>query len=134
MNLQGPRVAGLPKALDSVRMPEEMGVHPLSYSSSFGGFLDDLPSALAVDMKNPVIEFQFFFEGVALEAIGQVPGTGHRAGLACLALDVKDSPLCGDADAAGSEAKGFGDAHPGLEEGENKELVPEAVAPLAGGR
>jgi hypothetical protein len=115
-------------------MPEEMGVHPLAYSGSFGSFLDNLPSALTVDLKDPVIEFQLFAEGVALEAMGQVPGTGHRSGLACLALDVKGSPFFGDADAAGGKAKGFGDAHPGLEEGEDEELIPEAIAPLAGSR
>jgi len=134
VNLQGPRVAGLPKALDSIRVPEEMGVHPLAYSGSFGSFLDDLPGALTVDLKDPVIEVQLFVEGVALEAMGQVPGTGHRSGLACLALDMKGSPLFRDVDSAGSKAKGLGDAHPGLEEGEDEELIPEAIPPLAGSR
>jgi hypothetical protein len=64
---------------------------------------------------------------------GKTVRTGYQAGFAAFTQNIENrSPLLG-ADAAGGQAQNFGDAHPGLEEGVDQELIPEAVSALAGG-
>ena len=134
MNLQGAGVAGLPEALDSPGVAKEMGVNPFGDPGPLGGCLDNRPGSLAVDLEDAVIEPQFSVKGEALEAMGQVFGTGYQARFAAFTQDIEHGALLLDADTAGGQAYAFGDAHSGLEEGVDQELIPEPVAPLAGSR
>lgn len=77
VNLQGPGVDRLPEALDSPGVPKEMRVNPFRDPGLLGDFLDDLPSALAIDPEDPVIQPQFLVEGMALEVMGQTWRAGH---------------------------------------------------------
>ena len=69
----------------------------------------------------------------ALEAMGHRSGQAARRDLSPLPQDIENRAPFLRADVAGSEAQGFGDAHPGLKEGEDEELISKSVAPMASG-
>ena len=132
VQLQGPGVAGLPQALDGVRVAQEVGVNLLVYSSPLGGFFDDLPAPLAVDLEEPVVQPQLPVKGVALQPVGQRIRAGYQPGLLAFPLNVEHGPTRKAADLPGRDAQGLGDPQSRLEEGEDQEFIPGLVPPLAG--
>ncbi len=71
VQLQGDGVAGLSEALDSVGVPEKMGVDLLGETGSFCRILDELPGPLTFDPEDPVVKIRFPIEGVAPGSVGQ---------------------------------------------------------------
>lgn len=134
MNLQGLGVASLPQALNGPGMPKEMRVNPLIDPGLFSDFLNNLPSSPAVDPEDSILQPQLAVEGEALEAMGQAVRTGYQAGFVTFTHDIENSSSLMGADAAVGQAQGLGDAQTRLEKGEDQELIPKPVAPLAGGR
>ena len=110
MNLQGPGVAGLPQALYGSRVSKQMRIDAFRESGLFRDFLDDLPTPFTINLEDPVVKAKVLVEGIALEAMGQALGTGHQPGFAALAPDREDRAPLLNADVAGSEAQGLGDA------------------------
>src|SRR3990172_11398010 len=66
MNLQRPRVAGLPQALDGVRVPEQVRIDLLIEPRLPARGADDLVGALAVDREDPVAKLELMAESVGL--------------------------------------------------------------------
>ena len=104
VQLQGPGVASLTQALDSPGVPKEMRINPFADPGPFGYFPNDLPSPLAVDLEDPVIQTQFSVEGEALKAMGQAVGAGDQTGFAAFTQDIEHGAPILITDAAGRQA------------------------------